>query len=249
MSFLAGRLAGKEGAYFFQESKQAVNRLVEKTPTKTNANVQLQALTSPVAKHEAPADVLPEVLRHSLPSKIFGRPSDPSSLSRSSKWALHGDPNKWSSVSPDALNPLRAYVSLPRVTFGPKRFDFGWCDVMSKVWFFFQFCCWGGAIFECWRWFWWICRWELPNQEHSVLASTANELRKDKYTGVNPEKLKAAAEGLQHGRFLILFLLSLICCCCYSPFGIFVVVSKILMYVILKQLDRLDSVVWFVFKL
>lgn len=149
MSFLAGRLAGKEGAYFFQESKQAVNRLVEKTPTKTNANVQLQALTSPVAKHEAPADVLPEVLRHSLPSKIFGRPSDPSSLSRSSKWALHGDPNKWSSVSPDALNPLRAYVSLPQVTFGPKRFDFGWCDVMSKVWFFFQFCCWGGAIFEC----------------------------------------------------------------------------------------------------
>ncbi|KAH9793365.1 hypothetical protein KPL71_004495 [Citrus sinensis] len=181
MSFLAGRLAGKEGAYFFQESKQAVNRLVEKTPTKTNANVQLQALTSPVAKHEAPADVLPEVLRHSLPSKIFGRPSDPSSLSRSSKWALHGDPNKWSSVSPDALNPLRAYVSLPQVTFGPKR-------------------------------------WELPNQEHSILASTANELRKDKYTGVNPEKLKAAAEGLQHGRFLILFLLSLICCCCYSPF-------------------------------
>lgn len=89
----------------------------------------------------------------------------------------------------------------------------------------------------------------MPNQEHSILASTANELRKDKYTGVNPEKLKAAAEGLQHGRFLILFLLSLICCCCYSPFGIFVVVSKILMYVILKQLDRLDSVVWFVFKL
>lgn len=132
MSFLAGRLAGKEGAYFFQESKQAVNRLVEKTPTKTNANVQLQTLTSPAAEHETPADVLPEVLRHSLPSKIFGRPSDPSSLSRPSKWALHSDRNKWSSVSPDALNPLRAYVSLPQVTFGPKRFDVGWCDVMLK---------------------------------------------------------------------------------------------------------------------
>lgn len=161
MSFLAGRLAGKEGAYFFQESKQAVNRLVEKAPTKTNANVQLQALTSPVAGHEGPADVLPEVLRHSLPCKVFERPSDPSSLSRSSKWALQSDPNKWSSVSPDALNPLRAYVSFPQVTFGPKR-------------------------------------WKLANEEHSILASTANELRKDKYTGVNPKKLKAAAEGLQH---------------------------------------------------
>lgn len=46
-------------------------------------------------------------------------------------------------------------------------------------------------------------RWELPNQEHSVLASTANELRRDKYTPINPEKLKAAAEGLQYGRFYI----------------------------------------------
>ncbi|MFQ6633840.1 hypothetical protein Gotur_010904 [Gossypium turneri] len=29
------------------------------------------------------------------------------------------------------------------------------------------------------------------------MASTANELRKDKYTPLNPEKLKAAAEGLK----------------------------------------------------
>lgn len=64
-------------------------------------------------------------------------------------------------MSPDVLNPLRAYVSLPQVTFGPKR-------------------------------------WELPSEEHSVLASTANEMRKDRYTTINPDKLKAAAEGLTY---------------------------------------------------
>ncbi|MBA0560557.1 hypothetical protein Goshw_005320 [Gossypium schwendimanii] len=153
MSFLAGRLAGKEGAFFFQESKQAVNRLVEKTPKNLPSN-------PPSLGQQTQADVLPEVLKHSLPSKIFRQPSDASSLSRSSKWALHTHPTNASSSSPDALNPLRAYVSLPQVTFGPKR-------------------------------------WELPTTEHSTMASTANELRKDKYTPLNPEKLKAAAEGLK----------------------------------------------------
>ncbi|KAA3474704.1 Guanosine-5'-triphosphate,3'-diphosphate pyrophosphatase [Gossypium australe] len=153
MSFLAGRLAGKEGAFFFQESKQAVNRLVEKTPKNLPSN-------PPSLEQQTQADILPEVLKHSLPSKIFRQPSDASSLSRSSKWALHTHPTNASSSSPDALNPLRAYVSLPQVTFGPKR-------------------------------------WELPTTEHSTMASTANELRKDKYTPLNPEKLKAAAEGLK----------------------------------------------------
>ncbi|KAJ0053684.1 hypothetical protein Pint_01982 [Pistacia integerrima] len=122
MSFLAGgRLAGKEGAFFFQESKQAVNRIVEKTTTNTK-NVASPASSSPsLGEQEFKADVLPEVLRHCLPSKIFGRPSDPSSLSTGSKWVLPIDPNA-SSVSPDALNPLRAYLSLPQVTFGPKRY-------------------------------------------------------------------------------------------------------------------------------
>ncbi|XP_022759035.1 uncharacterized protein LOC111305611 isoform X2 [Durio zibethinus] len=153
MSFLAGRLAGKEAAFFFQESKHAVNRLAEKTPKNLPSN-------PPSVEQEAQADVLPEVLKHSLPSKIFRQPFGPSSLSRSSKWALHSDPNNASISSPDALNPLRAYLSLPQVSFGPKR-------------------------------------WQLPSTEHSVMASTANELRKDKYTPLNPEKLKAAAEGLQ----------------------------------------------------
>lgn len=124
MSFLAGRLAGKEGAYFFQESKHAVGRLVEKTKPKgpssnsdpTRAGTEL----------ESSADVLPEVLRHSLPSRIYLPPSD-SSLSKSSKWALNSDPKSPSSVSSEALNPLRAYVSLPQVTFGPKRLGLSFC--------------------------------------------------------------------------------------------------------------------------
>lgn len=118
--------------------------------------------SSPSAKQESAAspDVLPEILRHSLPSKIFHSPSSAdSSLSNSSKWVLPTDPNKTNSVSPDALNPLRAYVSLPQVTFGPKR-------------------------------------WQLPDAENSVQASTANELRRDKHTFINPEKLKAAAVGM-----------------------------------------------------
>ncbi|KAG8640582.1 uncharacterized protein LOC122721561 [Manihot esculenta] len=155
MSFLAGRLAGKEAAFFFQESKHAVNRLAEKS-IPAPKNLPSSPLSS---EQESQADVLPEVLRHSLPSYIFGKPTESSTISTASKWALHSNSDKVATVSPDALNPLRAYLSLPHVTFGPKR-------------------------------------WELPSQESSVLASTANEMRKDRYTPINPEKLKAAAEGL-----------------------------------------------------
>ena len=54
--------------------------------------------------------------------------------------------------------------------------------VVSKLWKFFVFVCF---------------RWELPEAKHGVSASTANELRQDRYDiHVNPEKLKAASEGL-----------------------------------------------------
>ncbi|OWM79800.1 uncharacterized protein LOC116206340 [Punica granatum] len=154
MSFLAGRLAGKEAAHFFQESKHAVTRLAEKKPR--------PAASEPPSAGPPPdsaADVLPEVLRHSLPSKLYYQPSDPSSFSTASKWALESDPRLRSGVSPDALNPLRAYLTLPQVSFGPKR-------------------------------------WQLPEVQGKVLASTANELRQDRHVTINPEKLKAAAEGL-----------------------------------------------------
>lgn len=161
MSILAGRLAGKEAAYFFEESKHAVSRLVEKNP-KTLTTPNPNSLSAPSSVESA--DILPEVLRHSLPPKVFRQPefSDSSfPLSNSSKWAIRSPKSNThsSSVSPDVLNPLRGYLSLPQVTFGPTR-------------------------------------WQLPTSHSSVMASTANELRHDRYTPVNPEKLKAAAEGL-----------------------------------------------------
>ncbi|KAM5580575.1 hypothetical protein ABKV19_010027 [Rosa sericea] len=159
MSFLAGRLAGKEGAYFFQESKQAVSRLVsQKGPAH-------KKLPSAATEHESQADVLPEVLRHSLPSGILHQqPETASSLDTASKWVLKSDSKNPFSISSQTLNPLRDYVSLPQVTFGPKR-------------------------------------WQLPESENSMSASTANELRRDRHpTPINPEKLKAAAEGLTRSR-------------------------------------------------
>lgn len=51
----------------------------------------------------------------------------------------------------------------------------------------------------------WLHRWQLPEAANTVSASTANESRLDRYaTHVNPEKLKAAGEGLAHGNFILL---------------------------------------------
>ena len=124
MSFLAGRLAGKEAAYFLQESKHAVGKLAQKNSASNK--IEGASLSAPVASPEleANADVLTEVLRHSLPAKIFKDETSGSSSFSASKCVLHSDPKNRSYVSPDALNPLRAYVSLLQVTFGPKRFHF-----------------------------------------------------------------------------------------------------------------------------
>ncbi|KZV31379.1 hypothetical protein F511_05483 [Dorcoceras hygrometricum] len=192
MSFLAGRLASTEGAYFLQESKQTV-------------------------------------LRHSLPPKIFQSSlenSNSSTLSSPSKWVLQSDPtNVGVVVSSDALNPLRAYVSLPQVTFGPKRRVLCFDDIVFNI----DLNCLSCLAFSCWKKVF-DCRngplglfvqlgffmaaqhrspaptkagakrrpawWQLPSMESSVLPSTANDLRQDKYTPMNPEKLKAAAAGL-----------------------------------------------------
>ncbi|GAB2285251.1 hypothetical protein Dimus_019705 [Dionaea muscipula] len=161
MSFLARRLAEKEGAYFLQESKQSVARLAEKKTAIVSPSPPSPPPPSAFADSQT-ADILPEVLRHSLPSKILCHQStsNTSSLSASSRWAIQSPQNdSVSPVSGDALNPLRGYLSMPQVTFGPKR-------------------------------------WQLPQAGGSVTASTANELRREQYTQVNPEKLKAAAEGL-----------------------------------------------------
>ncbi|KAG1327044.1 hypothetical protein COCNU_01G009780 [Cocos nucifera] len=155
MSFLAGRLAATEGAYFLQESKHAVGRLAQKhappTPSSSSA-----AAAAP--KNEEAADILPEILRHSIPLKGAAVEADPS-LSTASKWLLkHSSSRSPSAASPDSLNPLRAYVSLPQATFGPKR-------------------------------------WQLPNEHPKFSASTANELRHDRYPPMDSEKLKAVVAG------------------------------------------------------
>ncbi|KAK9990925.1 hypothetical protein SO802_025910, partial [Lithocarpus litseifolius] len=63
---------------------------------------------------EAKADILPKVLRYSLPTKIYYQPLNSSSLSIStSKWVLQSDPNNCSSLFAKALNPLRDYLSMP----------------------------------------------------------------------------------------------------------------------------------------
>lgn len=134
MSFLAGRVAGNEGAYFFQESKKAVGRLVAQKKTQSpSPSLPTTQPSPPAADHESQADVLPEVLRHSLPSKLFQETSQSTpSIYSTSKWGLPSDPNSVVSLNDKALNPLRAYLSLPQVTFGPRRSFFLFNSLYNK---------------------------------------------------------------------------------------------------------------------
>lgn len=140
MSFLAGRLAAIEGAHCLQESKKAVNRLANKLNHKfdssplpsSSSNSSKPFKNNGVENQGELADVLPEILKHNLPPSIYQyssatvENSSSSPLFRASKWVVQTDPKKntTSSVSFDALNPLKGYVSLPQVTFGPKRYIF-----------------------------------------------------------------------------------------------------------------------------
>ncbi|KAG0470654.1 hypothetical protein HPP92_017354 [Vanilla planifolia] len=155
MSFLAGRLIAKEGSFFLQESKIAAARLAEKLPASTGE----AAAGSAAVFSEESVYVLPEILRHSIPIKANTGSTPEPSLPTSSKWLLKGSSSSHTSAIPtDTLNPLRAHVSLPHVTFGPKR-------------------------------------WTLTTEKLTFSASTANELRHDRYTSIDPEKLKALAKG------------------------------------------------------
>lgn len=211
MSFLAGRLAAAEGAYFLQESKQSVERLSQKNPSSSTPSI-------PTKNHESEAqsaDVLPEVLRHSIPIKPSHQHHQASlpSLSPSSKWRPSSSSSpSHPSISSDAANPLRAFVSMPQVTFGPKRLVIPSFPNALHVFVFLSE--WSGPLYFHYR-------WQLPNEEHAVLASTANELRRDRYTHVDPKKLKAAAEGLSQSGFVLIAELFDWCVCrmnllCYS---------------------------------
>ncbi|PNY16117.1 hypothetical protein L195_g012827 [Trifolium pratense] len=208
MSFLAGRLAGKEAAYFFQESKQAVTKLAQKNNHNHNHNPISKPNATDERQHlQDHADVLPEVLKHSLPSKLFRDETVDATSSSFSKWVLPSDLKLRSSVSPDALNPLRGYVSLPQVTFGPKRSRLSRkgrtiLDIFSLAGLLVPVELLPSCYVSCTNknhtkekvmksW------WEMPEAAHGVSASTANELRQDRFAvHVNPEKLKAASEGL-----------------------------------------------------
>ncbi|CAA6670591.1 unnamed protein product [Spirodela intermedia] len=159
MSVLGRRLAGTEGAYFLRESKNAAGRLAAQNKKGTGNRKPSVGVIVGGAAAENLADVLPEVLRHSIPL----RPEQDvvsSSLAEGCKWTLGKDVPASFPRQGGAMNPLREYVSLPQVTLGPKR-------------------------------------WRLPDGESSILASTANELRRDRYPEpVDSEKLKAAAAGL-----------------------------------------------------
>ncbi|KAK9092008.1 hypothetical protein Syun_026919 [Stephania yunnanensis] len=189
---------------FLSTSQTSQARLDTNNNNNNNNNNNSSSSWSLLHDREAQADVLPEVLRHSLPSKIFEAPSD-STLSVSSKWVLPQNPERASSVSADALNPLRAYLSLPQVTFGPRR-----SDMLN---FFIDFvmlvCEFGntrhrddGVVklgevevprVNHFRYLGGSC----PESKHSVLASTANDLRQDRYTPINnSKKVEAAAEAL-----------------------------------------------------
>ena len=95
MSFLAGRLAAQEGAYFLQESKNAAGRLAQKLPTSATGPRPAPPPPSP--------DVLPEILRHSIPIRPTSPPSDPS-LHGSTRWALPPGGAEAAGVSPDVLD-------------------------------------------------------------------------------------------------------------------------------------------------
>ncbi|KAL8167194.1 hypothetical protein V2J09_008693 [Rumex salicifolius] len=125
MSFLAGRLAGREAAYFVEESRQTISRYLEKKPQPQPASASSR---TPASATGDGADILPEVLRHSLPPKLLHQEalSDYSSpVSTSVKWSIlsPGEEARFYGASPDVMNPLRGFLSLPQVTFGPKRWQ------------------------------------------------------------------------------------------------------------------------------
>ncbi|KAH0455989.1 hypothetical protein IEQ34_013896 [Dendrobium chrysotoxum] len=201
MSFLAGRLAAKEGSFFLQESKLAAGRLAEKLPPSSSGE---SGTNSSAAVIKEPANVLPEILRHSIPIKAKTTEVAEPSLSTASKWLLKDAfPSSSSSTSPDALNPLRAYVSIPQATFGPRRFlSIVQCTMEHKLPLHritklvkFNSLIMSPAIHAFPSPLSFLSEWELPSEQPTFFASTANELRRDRYPPINPEKLKAFARG------------------------------------------------------
>ncbi|KAI5068927.1 hypothetical protein GOP47_0015228 [Adiantum capillus-veneris] len=172
MSFLAGRVAASEGAYFNETSKHAIARLREKAAA---SNTLFQPSTSSSLEEAAiAADVLPEILQHSLPLpraclqadlQHYSLPSQllpsPSSLAAS-----------LSSTAPPPRLPPHAYhvnldttglyafsPNLPQCSFGPRR-------------------------------------WKPPVEEElKLVASTANQARMEGFPTMDDTRVEAFVEG------------------------------------------------------
>ncbi|KAH8940781.1 hypothetical protein BDL97_14G002600 [Sphagnum fallax] len=170
MSFLAGRLAATEGAFFTQHSKQAAIALRQKidsspSPSSSSPKPSPNNNGFPVILSASEADVLPEVLRHSLPLQHVPRvpqtqsATAPSSLAASLNLTLATrEGAKTGGPSGDGLRhglPVELFATAPQTFLGPKR-------------------------------------WRLETAEVSALASTANEARTDIN---NTTKQKALMEG------------------------------------------------------
>ena len=131
MSFLAGRLAATEGAFFNQHSKQAAIALKQKL----NPNSIPSSTSNPnlaPGESSSQADVLPEVLRHSLPitphsaaELVQQVESAPAATSIAATINLTLNPRRAVAVKHDG--GLRGAVavehlaSVPQTTFGRKK--------------------------------------------------------------------------------------------------------------------------------
>ncbi|KAG0555501.1 hypothetical protein KC19_12G173600 [Ceratodon purpureus] len=138
MSFLPGRLAATEGAFFNQHSKQAAIALKQKlkSSTPTPASSNSESVLKP-----SQADVLPEVLRHSLPiaptaaevaaSNVISTPAR-SSLAASLNSVLGRRTAPQDGTARTGVPSIQAVdhlASVPQTSFGRKKWNIDAPDV------------------------------------------------------------------------------------------------------------------------
>ncbi|KAI5054618.1 hypothetical protein GOP47_0029763 [Adiantum capillus-veneris] len=124
MSFLGWRAAASEGAFFSQTTKEAIARLREKAFKSSSPISAESSTTVPLSGIKgANADILPEILQHSLPEQHQYDPL-PSSFSPSPSSLASLASVKSSSPVPhrrmDTVG-LTFLPTLPQASFGPRR--------------------------------------------------------------------------------------------------------------------------------
>eukprot|EP00250_Pteridium_aquilinum_P001418 c11613_g1_i1 orf=44-847(+) len=165
MSFLAGRLAATEGAYFSQTTKETIAKLREKAATSSSPKVvESSSGSASLPPHNAAnADVLPEILQHSLPEQqqydgLLPSPFSPSPSSLAASFTRPANPRSSLSYIRGDTTGIAFLPSLPQASFGPRR-------------------------------------WKPADEEVRVWASTANEARIEGMPTIDDEKAKALVDG------------------------------------------------------